>query len=140
MSCKLWGKCFCQYQFCYKNVNFVRKELKFGRNVDFFIKCGLLLKVIIFLQNVLISRKKWLLVWRFIYSDKKNFNFFGYVNLYMCKLSLKYFICRIIVILIQNIILCNDILCKRHFPSKIYIILGINSLEKLSNFLRKVLI
>ena len=27
-----------------------------------------------------------------------------------------------------------------HFPSKIYITLGMNSLEKLSNFLRKVLI
>ena len=84
-----WCRVNFEAEFWCKNVNFVRKELKFGRNVDFFIKCGLLLKVIIFLQNVLIFRKKWLLVWRFIYdkvsnSDKKNFNFFGYVNLYMC--------------------------------------------------------
>ena len=58
-------------------------------------------------------------------SDKNNFSFLGYVNLYMVKN-------RIIVILI---------LCKYfcHFPSKIYITLGINSLQKLSNFLRKKL-
>ena len=73
MSCKLWGKVTSvsvNINFWCKNVNFVRKELKFGRNVEFFIKCGLLLKVIIFLQNVLIFRKKWLLVWRFIYINK----------------------------------------------------------------------
>ena len=80
MSCKLWGKITSVSV----NINFgakmsilCEKNWNFGRNVDFFIKCALLLKVIIFLQNMLICRKKWLLVWRFIYikkisnSDKK---------------------------------------------------------------------
>ena len=84
MSCKLWGKVTSVSV----NINigarmslFYEKKLYFGRNVDFFIKCELILKVIIFLQNILIFRKMWLLVWRFIYinkvsnSDKKNFNF-----------------------------------------------------------------
>ena len=70
-------------QFCAK------KKKKFGRNVDFYIKCALLLKVIMFLQNLLIFRKMWLHVWRFIYINKdsksdKNFSFLGFVNLYMC--------------------------------------------------------
>ena len=54
-------KCFCQYQFWCKNVNFVQKKKNwnFGRNVDFFIKCALLLKVIIFLQDIPIFRKMW---------------------------------------------------------------------------------
>ena len=112
-------KCFCQYQFWCKNVNFVqKKKKKFERNVDFFIKYALPLKVIIFLQNMPIFRKMWLFVWRFIYinkvtnSDKNNFSFSGYVNLHMCQFSLKYFICCKIVILIQNVILCNDTLGK----------------------------
>ena len=55
-------KCFCQYQFWCKNVNSVQKKKKkkkrnFGRNVDFFIKCALLLKVIMFLQNMLFLEK-----------------------------------------------------------------------------------
>ena len=33
-----------------------KKNWNFGRNVDFFIKCALLLKVIIFLQNMLIFK------------------------------------------------------------------------------------
>ena len=60
MSCKLWGKITSASV----NINFgakmsilCEKNWNFGRNVDFFIKCVLLLKVIIFLQNVLIFRK-----------------------------------------------------------------------------------
>ena len=148
MSRKLWG----QVTSVSVNINFgarmslfYEKNWNFGRNVDFFIKGVLLLKVIIFLQNMLIFRKMWLLVWRFIYINKvsnsdKILQFLRYVNLYMCKFSLKYFISWKIVILIQNIILFIDILGKGDFPSKIYITLGINSWEKLSNFLRKVLI
>ena len=45
-------KCFCQYQFWCKNVNILQKMWNFGRNVDFFIKCALLLKVIMLLQNM----------------------------------------------------------------------------------------
>ena len=116
------------------------KNWNFGRNVDFFIKCALLLKVIIFLKNILIFRKMWLLVWMFIYinkvsnSEKKTFNFLD-IEICICV----NFHCWKIGIMIQNIILFSDILGKCHFPSKIYITLGINSWEKLSNFLRKVL-
>ena len=92
ISCKLWGKVTSVLsisilvQKCYY---FVRKNWNFGRNVDFFIKCALLLKVIIFLQNMLSFRKMWLLVWRFIYINKvsnseKTFNFLDMFNLYMC--------------------------------------------------------
>ena len=59
MSCKLWGKITSVSV----NINFgakmsilCEKNWNFGRNVDFFIKCVLLLKVIIFLQNVLIFK------------------------------------------------------------------------------------
>ena len=55
-----------------------KKKLNFGRNVDFFIKCALLLKVIIFLQSTFIFEKY------VSNSDKKNFSFLGCVNLNMC--------------------------------------------------------
>ena len=48
----------------------------FGKNIDFFIKCALLLKVIIFLQNMLIFKT---MCQNLI---KKKFNFLGYVNLF----------------------------------------------------------
>ena len=55
-------KCFCQCQFGGKKMSILcQKNINFGRNVDFFIKCALLLKVIIFLQNMLIFRKMWFL-------------------------------------------------------------------------------
>ena len=128
MSCKLWGKItsvsvninFCaKMLFLCKNVIFVqKKEWNFERNVDFFIKYALPLKVIIFFAKYAYFSKMWLFLWRFIYinkvtnSDKNNFSFLGYVNLHMCWFSLKYFICLKIVILIQNVILCNDTLGK----------------------------
>ena len=34
-----------------------KRRRNFGKNVDFFIKCALLLKVIILMQNMLIFRK-----------------------------------------------------------------------------------
>ena len=59
MSCKLWGKVTSVSV----NINsgakmsiLCKKIWNFGRNVDFFIKCALLLKVIIFLQNMLIFK------------------------------------------------------------------------------------
>ena len=125
-------------QFCAK------KKWNFGRNVDFFIKCALLLKVIIFLQNMPIFRKydSWREGLYTLIKCQIMIKYFNFLDMLicMCKFSLKYFICWKIVILIQNIILFSDILGKCHFPSKIYITLGINSWEKLSNFLRKVLI
>ena len=55
MSCKLWDKVTSVSV----NINFgakmsilCKKMWKFGRNVDFFIKCALLLKVIMLLQNM----------------------------------------------------------------------------------------
>ena len=59
MWCKLWGKVTSASV----NINsggnmsiLCKKKWDFGRNVDFFIKCALLLKVIIFLQNMLIFK------------------------------------------------------------------------------------
>ena len=130
-------KCFCQYQFWCKNDNFWQKKNRnFGGNVDFFIKCALLLKVIMFLQNMLIFTKMWLIVWRFIDINKvsnsdKNFNFFlGFVNLY-----------ELIFIKVFHLLENCYLDVKYHFmqwyfaqecdfPGKIYITLGINSLEK----------
>ena len=139
-------KCFCQYQFWCKNVIILWKKCEIlGEMLTFSLSVHYYWKWLSFLQNMLIFRKVWLLVWRFIYINKvsnsdKILQFLRYVNLYMCKFWLNYFICWKIVILIQNIILFIDILGKCDFPSKIYITLGINSWEKLSNFLRKVLI
>ena len=107
MSYKLWGqsgKCFCRYKFWFKNVNFVQKNWNLGRNVDFFFKCVLLLKVIIFLQNMPIFSEK---------CDNFDSKYY-FVQWYFGQ--------------------------ECHFPSEVYIILGMNSLEKLSNFLGKVLI
>ena len=60
MWCKLWGK-VTSVSVNIKvggNMSILCKKKKwnFGRNVDFFIKCALLLKVIIFLQNMLIFK------------------------------------------------------------------------------------
>ena len=47
MSCKLWDKVTSvsvNINFGAKNVNIVQEMWKFGRNVDFFIKCALLLQ------------------------------------------------------------------------------------------------
>ena len=64
MLCKLWGKITSVSV----NINFgakiilCEKNWNFGRNVDFFIKCPLPLKGIIFLQNMPIFREMWLFV------------------------------------------------------------------------------
>ena len=84
MSCKIWGKITSvsvNINFGAKMIILCEKNWNFGRNDDFFIKCELLLKVIIFLQNMPIFREMWLFVWRFIYinkvsnSDKKKLQF-----------------------------------------------------------------
>ena len=61
MSCKLWGKITSvsvNINFGAKMLILCEKNWNFGRNVDFFIKCALLLKVIIFLQNMPIFLEK----------------------------------------------------------------------------------
>ena len=82
-------KCFCQYQFWYKNVNFVQKKeilremLTFSLSVDYYWKWLSFCKMCLFLE------KSDFLCEGFYTLTKcqiliKNFNFFGYVNLYMC--------------------------------------------------------
>ena len=101
-----------------KNANFEKKKTEIlWEMLTFSNNCALLLKVNFLLENMLIFRKFWLIVWLSIYIKKlsnsdKNFIFLGNVYLYMCLFSLKYFICWKIVILIQNIILFGDILDK----------------------------
>ena len=76
VSCKLWGKVTSisvNINFGAKTSILCEKNWNFGRNVDFFIKCALLLKVIIFLQNMLIFLEKWFLVWKFIYINSVKF-------------------------------------------------------------------
>ena len=133
MSCKLWGKVTSvlsisilvqKCQFCAK------KNWNFGRNVDFFINCALLLKVIIFFCKIC------------LFLEKCDF----------LKNSKDMLIC-IVLIFIQVFHLLESCYFDSkyhflqwnfgqecHFPSKIYIALGIHSWEKLSNVLRKVLI
>ena len=68
---------------CEKNWN-LGEMLTFSLSVDYYWKWLSFCKMCLFLE------KSDFLVERFIYinkvsnSDKKNFNFFGYVNLYMC--------------------------------------------------------
>ena len=69
----------------------------------------------------------------------KNFNFLGYVNLFNVIIFIKW--------LLENCYFDSKYHFLQwyfgqecHFPSKIYITLGMNSLEKLSNFLRMLLI
>ena len=139
------GKCFCQYQFWCKNVNVLRKKLKFWEKCWLFIMCVLLLKVIIFLHNMLIFRKMWLLVWRFIYINKvsnseKNIQFVRYVNLYVLIFIKVFHLLENCYYDSKYHFLQWNFGQECYFPSKIYITLGINSWEKLSNVLRKMLI
>ena len=99
MSCKLWGKVTSvsvNINFGARMSLFYEKNWNFGRNVDFFIKCALLLKVIIFLPYMLIFRKMWLIVWRFIYINKvsnseKNIQFLRYVRFVYVLIFIKVF-------------------------------------------------
>ena len=78
---KLWGKITSvsvNIKVGAKMSILCEKNGNFGRNVDFFIKCALLLKVIIFLQNGLIFKT---MCQNLL---KKKFNFLGCVNLFMC--------------------------------------------------------
>ena len=128
------GKCFCQYQFWCRNVNVLRKNWNFGRNVDFSLSvhyywmwlsfwkiCLYLEKCDFFCEGLYTLTKFQILI--------KNFSFLGYVNLLEnCYYDSK---CHFVQWYFGQ---------ESHFLSKIYITLDINSWEKLSNFLRKVLI
>ena len=130
---------FQKCQFCVK-----KKKWNFRKNVEFSIKCPLLLKLIIFF----VKKKKCLfleksdILCESLYTLTnclilvKNYNFFGYVSIFIkvfhlleyCYFDSKYHILQ------------WYFGQKCHFPSKIYYTCVMNSLHKLSNFLRKVLI
>ena len=135
------------------NINFLpkmsilckkKKKWNFRRNVEFSIKCPLLLKLIIFFckKKCLILEKSDILceslytLTNCLILVKKNYNFFGYVLIFIkvfhlleyCYFDSKYHILQ------------WYFGQKCHFPSKIYYTCVMNSLHKLSNFLRKVLI
>ena len=99
-----------------------------------------------FLQNMHIFRKMWLFVWRFIYikelsnSCKKKFNFLGYIKLYVVIFIKVYHLLENWYFDSKYHFVLWYFGQKCHLPSKIYITCGINSLDKLSNFLKKVLI
>ena len=126
MSCKLWGKVTSVSV----NINsggkmsiLCKKIEILGEMLTFWLSVHYHWNWLSFLQNMLIFKTM-------CQNLIKKFNFLGYVNLFMCWFSLKYFICWKIVILIQNIILCNDILGKCHFPS-------INALGEIEQFFKK---
>ena len=111
MSCKLWSKVTSVFL----NINFVQKCQFWGKKKEFREKfwffsnnCALLLKVNNLLENMLIFRKLWLFV--------------------HVQISLEYFFCWKIVILIPNMIYSVIFWKKCHFPSKIYISGGVISL------------
>ena len=120
-----------------KKIEILWEMLTFSNN------CALLLKVNFLLENMLIFRKFWLIVWLSIYIKKlsnfdKNFIFFR-----KC-LFVHVFIFIKVFHLLENCYFDSKyhfirwyFRQKCHFPSRIYISGGIHSLDKLSNFLRK---
>ena len=115
---KLWGKVISVSV----NINFGAKMWFLCKKIEILGEmCALLLKVIIFLQNILfffffLEKSDFLREGLYALSKcqirVKDFNFFEYINLHMCWFSLKYFICWKIVIFFQNMIFCNDISSK----------------------------
>ena len=133
------------------NINFLpkmsilckKKKWNFRKNVEFSIKCPLLLKLIIFfVKKKCLFLEKSDILCESLYTLTnclilvKNYNFFGYVSIFIkvfhlleyCYFDSKYHILQ------------WYFGQKCHFPSKIYYTCVMNSLHKLSNFLRKVLI
>ena len=92
MSCKLWGKITSvsvninfgakMSILCEKNWN-LGEMLTFSLSVDYYWKWLSFCKMCLFLEksDILCEGLYTLTVSN---SDKRNFNFFGYVNLYMC--------------------------------------------------------
>ena len=129
---------FQKCQFCVKQ----KKRWNFRRNVEFSIKCPLLLKLIIFFVKKMLILEKSDILCESLYTLTnclilvKNYSFFGYVLIFIkvfllleyCYFDSKYHILQ------------WYFGQKCHFPSKSYYTCVMNSLHKLSNFLRKVLI
>ena len=122
----------CQF-FRKKNWNFVRNFFTFSNN------CALLVSVNILLENMLIFRKFWLLVW-----IKKLSNLIK-TSIFLRKCLFVHVLIFIrVFLLLENCYFDSkyDFIRwyfgqKCQFSNKIYISCGINSLEKSSNFLRK---
>ena len=122
-----------------------KKNWNFGRTVDFSLSVHYYWKWLSFCKICLYLEKCDFLCEGLYTLTKfqiliKNFSFLGYVNL-----------CMLILIKVFHLLenCYYDSKChfvqwyfgqESHFLSKIYITLGINSWEKLCNFLRKVLI
>ena len=135
-------KCFCQYQFWCKNVNFVRKKIEilgeiltFPLSGHYYWKWSSFCKICLFLDkcDFLYEGLYTLIKYQILI---KNFHFLVFVDLHVL-IFIKVFN------LLENCYFDPkyhfvQFLC--HFPSKIYITLVMNFLEKLSNFLRKVVI
>ena len=122
-----------------KNVNFEEKNWILWEMLIFSNKCALLLKVNILLENMLIFRKLWLFVW------SRNCRILIKTSIFLRKLLFVHvLIFTRVFLLLENCYFDSkyDFIRwhfgqKYHFSNKIYISVGINSLEKSRNFLRK---
>ena len=141
MSCKLWSKVtsvFLNSNFCANMSILGKNNWSSVRNVDFWNYCALLLKVNILLENMLIFRKFWLFVWMSCQNMIKT-------SIFLRKCLFVHVLIFIrVFLLLENCYFDSkyDFIRwhfgqKYHFSNKIYISVGINSLEKSRNFLRK---
>ena len=139
---KLWSKVtsvFLNINFCAKLLIFWEKIEILWEILTFSNNCVLLVSVNILLENMLIFRKFWLLVWIKKLS-----------NLIKTSIFLRKYLFVHVLIFIRVFLLLENCYFdskydfirwyfgqKCQFSNKIYISCGINSLEKSSNFLRK---
>ena len=122
------------------NINFWAKIIEdLWEMLTFWNKCALLLKVNILLENMLIFRKLWLFVW------SRNCRILIKTSIFLRKWLFVHVLIFIrVFLLLENCYFDSkyDFIRwhfgqKYHFSNKMYISVGINSLEKSSNFLRK---
>ena len=129
---------------------FVQKCQFFGKKIEilweiltFSNNCALLVTVNILLENMLIFRKFWLFVWMTIYI--KNLSNMIKTSIFLRKCLFVHVLIFIrVFLLLENCYFDSkyDFIRwhfgqKYHFSNKMYISVGINSLEKSNNFLRK---
>ena len=85
MSCKLWGRILVQKcQFCAKRIEILGEMLTFSLSVDYYWKWLSFCKMCLFLEKSDFLCEGLYTLTKCQILIKKNFNFFGYVNLYMC--------------------------------------------------------
>ena len=131
---------FFSTSFFVQNCQFFRKKIEILWEIlTFSNNCALLVSVNILLENMLIFRKFWLLVW-----IKKLSNLIK-TSIFLRKCLFVHVLIFIrVFLLLENCYFDSkyDFIRwyfgqKCQFSNKIYISCGINSLEKSSNFLRK---